>query len=133
VGPLLANIYLARLDGALGADGVSFVRYADDVRLASRTEAGAKDALKRTGEVLQGLGLRLSERKKLVTLSQGVDFLGYRLVSRIAAVASLLSSVEEQAWFSWKEPAPFFVIAGAHVPVHPSTDPLAALRFMSAS
>jgi group II intron reverse transcriptase/maturase len=83
VSPLLANIYLARLDRVLDAEGVRFVRYADDVRLLSRTEAGAQQALKRTGEVLQELGLRLSERKtKLVTLSQGVDFLGYRLVVR---------------------------------------------------
>jgi group II intron reverse transcriptase/maturase len=83
VSPLLANIYLARLDRVLEAEGVSFVRYADDVRLTSRTEAGARHALTRTGEVLQELGLRLSERKtKLVTLSQGVDFLGYRLVAR---------------------------------------------------
>jgi hypothetical protein len=37
---LLANIYLARLDRALEAEGVSFVRYADDVRLTSRTDAG---------------------------------------------------------------------------------------------
>src|SRR5213078_1552606 len=71
VSPLLANIYLARLDRVLDAEG------ADDVRLTSRTAAGAEQALKRTAEVLTGLGLRLSERKtKLVTLSQGVDFLG---------------------------------------------------------
>ncbi len=83
ISPLLANIYLARLDRVLDADGVSFVRYADDVRLTSRTPAGARQALARTAEVLGGLGLRLSRRKtKLVTLSQGVDFLGYRLVSR---------------------------------------------------
>ena len=83
VSPLLANIYLARLDRVLEAECVRFVRYADDVRLMSRTEAGARHALKRTGEVLRELGLRLSERKtKLVTLSQGVDFLGYRLVVR---------------------------------------------------
>src|ERR671934_489502 len=81
--PLLANIYLARLDGVLDAEGVSFVRYADDVRLTSRTEAGAGRALTRTGAVLTELGLRLSARKtQLVRLSQGVDFLGYRLVSR---------------------------------------------------
>jgi hypothetical protein len=30
VSPLLANIYLARLDRVLEAEGVSFVRYADD-------------------------------------------------------------------------------------------------------
>jgi RNA-directed DNA polymerase len=83
VSPLLANIYLARWDRVLEAEGVSFVRYADDVRLSSRTPSGARQALKRTGEVLTGLGLRLSERKtKLVTASQGVDFLGYRLVVR---------------------------------------------------
>ena len=81
VSPLLANIYLARLDRVLEAEGVSFVRYADDVRLSSRMPSGARQALTRIGEVLQGLGLRLSERKtKLVTAYQGVDFLGYRLV-----------------------------------------------------
>jgi RNA-directed DNA polymerase len=81
VSPLLANIYLARLDQELEAEGVCFVRYADDVRLASRTAEGARHALKWTAEILQGLGLRLSMRKtKLVTLFQGVDFLGYRLV-----------------------------------------------------
>jgi RNA-directed DNA polymerase len=83
VSPLLANIYLARLDRVLEAEGISFVRYADDVRLTRRTEAGAQQALKRTGAVLQELGLRLSTRKtKLVRLSQGVDFLGYRLISQ---------------------------------------------------
>jgi RNA-directed DNA polymerase len=83
VSPLMANIDLARLDWVLEAEGVSFVRYADDVRRTSRPEAGARQALKRTGEVLQELGLRLSERKtKLVTVSQGVDCLGYRLVVR---------------------------------------------------
>jgi len=94
-------------------------------------EAGAKDALKRIGEVLPGLGL--SERTKLVTLSQPRGFPRI-LVSRIAAVARSFSSVEEQGWFSCEEPAQFFVIAGAHVfPVQPSTDTLVALRFMSAS
>ena len=83
ISPLLANIYLARLDPVLDAEGVSYVRYADDVRLTSRTEAGAKHALTRTAEVLTELGLRLSERKtKVVTLYQGGDFLGYRLVMR---------------------------------------------------
>jgi len=81
--PLLANIYLAKLDRALDAAGVGYVRYADDVRLVSRTAAGARKALTRTAEVLNQLGLRLSERKtKLVTLVEGVDFLGYRLVRR---------------------------------------------------
>jgi RNA-directed DNA polymerase len=40
VSPLLANIYLARMDRVLEAEGVSFVRYADDVRLSSRRPSG---------------------------------------------------------------------------------------------
>jgi RNA-directed DNA polymerase len=40
ISPLLANIYLARLDRTLDVEGVRYVRYADDVRLASRTPAG---------------------------------------------------------------------------------------------
>ena len=78
---MLANIYLARLDRVLDAESVSYVRYADDVRLASRTSAGARQALTRTAEVLEELGLRLNPQKtKLVSIHQGVDFLGYRLI-----------------------------------------------------
>lgn len=37
--PLLATISLARLDRVLDAEGMTFLRYADAVRLASRTPA----------------------------------------------------------------------------------------------
>lgn len=61
---------------------MAFVRYADDVRLLSRTPAGARKALKRTEEELSELGLRLNASKtRLVSIHQGVDFLGYRLVA----------------------------------------------------
>jgi len=83
ISPLLANIYLAKLDRTLDVEGVAYVRYADDVRLTSRTAAGARKALTRTAQVLAQFGLRLSERKtKQVTIEEGVDFLGYRLVRR---------------------------------------------------
>ena len=82
VSPLLANIYLGQLDRALKAEGVAFVRYADDVRLLSRTPAGARKALKRTEEELSELGLRLNPKKsRVVSVHQGVDFLGYRLIA----------------------------------------------------
>jgi RNA-directed DNA polymerase len=82
ISPLLANICLAKLDRVLEAEGVAFVRYADDVRLVSRTPAGARSAWKCTEEVLSGLTLRLNAKKtKLVSIHQGVDFLGYRLVA----------------------------------------------------
>src|SRR5215510_15098033 len=64
------------------AEGVAFVRYADDVRLASRTPTGARRALERTEEVLSELGLRVNRKKtRLVSSHQGVDFLGYRLIA----------------------------------------------------
>lgn len=82
VSPLLANICLAKLDQVLEAEGVAFVRYADDVRLLGRTPAGARNALKRTEEVLSELRLRLNPKKtRLVSIHQGVDFLGYRLIA----------------------------------------------------
>jgi RNA-directed DNA polymerase len=82
VSPLLANICLAKLDRVLEAEGATFVRYADDVRLLSRTPAGARKALKRTEEVLSELALRLNTKKtRLVSIHQGVDFLGYRLIA----------------------------------------------------
>lgn len=82
ISPLLANIYLAKLDRVLEAEGVAFVRYADDVRLASRTPTGARRALERTEEVLSELGLRVNRKKtRLVSIHQGVDFLGYRLIA----------------------------------------------------
>ena len=82
VSPLLANIYLGQLDRVLEAEGVAFVRYADDVRLLSRTPAGAQKALQRTEEVLSELGLRLNQNKtRRVSIDQGVDFLGYRLIA----------------------------------------------------
>jgi len=82
ISPLLANIYLAKLDRVLETEGVSFVRYADDVRLLSRTSAGARKGLKRTEEVLLELGLRVNPNKtRLVSIHQGVDFLGYRLIA----------------------------------------------------
>jgi RNA-directed DNA polymerase len=82
VSPLLANIYLAKLDQVLEGEGVAFVRYADDVRLLSRTPAGARKAFKRTEEVLEELGLRLNSKKtRVVSIHQGVDFLGYRLIA----------------------------------------------------
>lgn len=59
----MANIYLARLDRAPEAEGVTFVGYADDVRLASRTPRGARANLVRTAQVLGELGLRLNPQK----------------------------------------------------------------------
>jgi RNA-directed DNA polymerase len=84
ISPLLANVVLHQLDrvweercGSLG----ELVRYADDFVVLCRTEAGAREALRRVGLVLDRLGLRLHpEKTRLVFVGdgrQGFDFLGF--------------------------------------------------------
>ena len=83
ISPLLANIYLNKLDriwaarcGYLG----TLVRYADDFVAMCRTESRAKEALRRIGLVMNRLGLTLHPAKtRLVDLRRGKEsfvFLG---------------------------------------------------------
>jgi RNA-directed DNA polymerase len=86
ISPLLANIYLHVLDriwqqrcAALGV----LVRYADDFVVLCRTEAQAREALRRVGLILQHLGLEAHpEKTRLVDLGGGkgsFEFLGCQL------------------------------------------------------
>jgi len=82
--PLLANIYLNYLDKVwmercrhVGA----LVRYADDLGVLCRSEADAREALRRLGIIMERLGLKLHPSKtRLVNLKEGkegFDFLGF--------------------------------------------------------
>jgi len=83
ISPLLANIYLNKLDriwaGRCGQLGV-LVRYADDLVAMCRTESAAKEALRRLGLVMDRLGLTLHPVKtRMVDLRRGKEsfvFLG---------------------------------------------------------
>ena len=83
ISPLLANIYLNKLDRIWAARcsplGV-LVRYADDFVVMCRTESQAREALRRIGLVMNRLGLTLHpEKTKLVDLRRGKEsfvFLG---------------------------------------------------------
>jgi len=83
ISPLLSNIYLHVLDriwqqrcAELGV----LVRYADDLVVLCRTEAQAREALRRVGLILRHLGLEAHpEKTRLVDLGwgkEGVEFLG---------------------------------------------------------
>jgi RNA-directed DNA polymerase len=82
--PLLANAVLHRVDRAwqerhrrLGV----LIRYADDEVICCPTRERAEAALAALGEILDGLGLRLSESKtRIVSVAggeAGFDFLGF--------------------------------------------------------
>jgi group II intron reverse transcriptase/maturase len=86
ISPLLSNIYLHALDRIwqqrCAAIGV-LVRYADDFVVLCRTEAQAREALRRVGLILQHLGLEAHpEKTRLVAVEGGTgsfEFLGCRL------------------------------------------------------
>jgi group II intron reverse transcriptase/maturase len=83
VSPLLANVYLHRLDRAWQAreHGV-LVRYADDALVMCATREQAHAALGRLRDLLAELGLEPKAAKTrivhLVEGGEGVDFLGFR-------------------------------------------------------
>src|SRR3954447_12346620 len=83
ISPLLANIYLNKLDRIWAARCSSLgvlVRYADDFVAMCRTESAAREALRRIGLVMNRLGLTLHPAKtRLVDLRHGKEgfvFLG---------------------------------------------------------
>ena len=83
ISPLLANIYLNKLDRIWAARCSQLgmlVRYADDFVAMCRTESQAREALRRIGLVMDRLGLKLHpEKTRLVDLRRGKEsfvFLG---------------------------------------------------------
>src|SRR5262244_130088 len=83
ISPLLANIYLNKLDRIWAARcsqlGI-LIRYADDYVAMCHTESAAREALRRIGLVMNRLGLTLHPGKtRLLNLSKGkesITFLG---------------------------------------------------------
>jgi group II intron reverse transcriptase/maturase len=83
ISPLLANIYLHRLDSEVRAAGFRLIRYADDfVILADRRwKAEAADRLVRA--VLADIGLEVAEDKSgVVRVRDGFEFLGFTFHGR---------------------------------------------------
>ena len=87
--PLLANIYLHRLDAEWERRGLAYryganaklVRYADDFVILSSNSVRSLVPVVR--EVLDELGLSLNlEKSRVVRAEKGFDFLGFRFVRR---------------------------------------------------
>jgi len=77
--PLLANIYLHRLDERLVAAKLGLVRYADDFVIFARSEDEARQALALAQEVIEDeLGLVMHpEKTRVVSVASGFEFLGF--------------------------------------------------------
>ena len=84
ISPLLANIVLNHLDWQLHAQGLKFVRYADDFVVMCKSMPEAEKALDLVQRILgQDLELELNaEKTKIVRFSEGSEFLGFFISSR---------------------------------------------------
>ena len=78
--PLLANIYLNRLDHLMAGAGWIMIRYADDFIILCQSQEQAQEALQEVRQWVEQAGLTLHPTKtRIVDASQagGFDFLGY--------------------------------------------------------
>jgi group II intron reverse transcriptase/maturase len=113
ISPLLANIYLHELDRYMesnylnlpererrkrrekGKANFLYVRYADDfVVLCNGTKAQALAMKEELKTFLDHMGLELSEEKTKVThITEGFDFLGYRVIRCIGTKGTMIPKV----------------------------------------
>lgn len=80
ISPLLANIYLNKIDHETSKMGYEMVRYADDFVILCSTEEEAKRASTFVEAKLEARGLKLHPEKTRVVdaaIKGGFDFLGY--------------------------------------------------------
>lgn len=78
VSPILANIYLDKLDKELESRGLRFVRYADDFDIFVGSEMSADRVMKSVSSWLErNLGLKVSATKTKVVRPMKSNFLGF--------------------------------------------------------
>ncbi len=86
--PLLANLYLDKLDEAMLGRDFRIIRFADDFLILCHNKKRAQKALEFTVEVLEALKLRVNDDKsRLVNFTQGFRFLGVDFVRSLAIKA----------------------------------------------
>jgi CRISPR-associated protein Cas1 len=79
--PLLANLYLDRLDEAFAGQGARIVRFADDFVILAESRTGAEAALRKVERLLADWGLSLNrEKTRITSFDQGFKFLGHLFV-----------------------------------------------------
>ena len=78
--PLLANIYLDRLDKEMEARGLAFVRYADDIAIYARSQRAAERILETVTKWLErNLKVEVNREKSGAGLTEESSLLGFRV------------------------------------------------------
>lgn len=77
ISPLLSNLVLSTVDGALLAAGFPIVRYADDIIIATASREEAWEAARCLSQKIEELGMQLGvEDTQVMSFQEGFTFLG---------------------------------------------------------
>jgi CRISPR-associated protein Cas1 len=96
ISPLLANLFLDRLDEAFAARGARIVRFADDFVILTEDRAGAEAALGKLTRMLAEQGLRLNrEKTRITSFDQGFRFLGHLFVRSLVMPGQTEATLDE--------------------------------------
>lgn len=83
--PLLANLYLDRLDEALSRNRVRIIRFADDFVILTESRDSAEQAFDQAARWLGRYGLELNpDKSRISDFSRGFKFLGHMFVRSMA-------------------------------------------------
>ncbi len=83
--PVLANLYLDRLDEEFYGRGMRIVRFADDFVILCRSKGGAEAALGKAQRILGEAGLELNaEKTRVIDFEDGFRFLGHLFIRSLA-------------------------------------------------
>ncbi len=102
ISPLLANIYLHRLDTEVRAAGFRLIRYADDFVILADRRWKVQAANRLVRAILADIGLEVAEAKSgLRKVADGFEFLGFQFHGRFLrprpkALASFKDRVRER-------------------------------------
>lgn len=101
VSPLLANLYLDKLDEAMLGRNYRLIRYSDDFIILCKNKKRAAKAMEFTEEVLQGLKLCINKSKSdVASFNRGFRFLGVDFIRSLTIKAQYPLIHPEEVDFS---------------------------------
>ena len=78
--PLFANIVLTEVDNEFTRREYAFVRYADDIAVAYKSERAAREGIHKITSFIQKCGLEINPDKvEIRNIKDGVNFLGFHI------------------------------------------------------
>lgn len=105
ISPICSNIYMDDFDKFMQHKNMPYVRYSDDIIVLGSSKEELEGLKREIENFLETIGLQINETKtKLLSLSEGIDFLGYHMDQYGKSVPikaeNRLKDKLEEIWFS---------------------------------